>query len=158
MVEQTRRPIRAVSLQAGPGGVGAGTLLDVNLRISDRPAREIGRKLAALGDQLDREWAIRPLYRLPPPLHLLGPARTLTRTIYRDVHRQLWGVQGLSAAVKAWIANTTAAKSFLRTESFTTWVCGLKPESCAGWTRGALVALVAVVSVLGALWLEWKAQ
>lgn len=156
MVEQSRRPSRAVSLQAGPGEVGTGTLLDVNLRISDRAAREFGRQLAALGDQLDHEWATRPSYRLPAPLHLLGPAQTLTRTIYRDIRSQLWGVQGLSAAVKAWIANSTGGQSLLRNEAFSAWVCGLKPDVCAGWTRGALVALVAAVSVLGALWLEWK--
>ena len=31
-------------------------------------------------------------------------------------------------------------------------VSNLKPVTCTGWTRGALVALVAAVTILGALW------
>lgn len=37
MVEQTRRPNRAVSLQAGPGEVDTGILSDVNLRYRAGP-------------------------------------------------------------------------------------------------------------------------
>lgn len=151
MVEQTRRPSRAVSLQAGPGEVGTVALFDMNFRIRDRVSREIGRQLAVLGDQLNREWAGRLSYRLPAPLHLLGPAQTLTRTI----SSQWWGAHGVSAAVKAWIESAAAGRRLLRAETFTSWMCGVKPA--AGWTRAALVALVAAVSVLGALWLEWKA-
>ncbi|MED6276935.1 hypothetical protein CHARACLAT_008009, partial [Characodon lateralis] len=77
MVEQTRRPNRAVTLQAGPGEV-----VDVNLRIHDRAARVIGRQLAVIGDHLDQDFARRDLNWPPTPLNLLRPARSLTRIIY----------------------------------------------------------------------------
>lgn len=43
--------------------------------------------------------------------------------------------------------------------SFISQVSNLKPVTCTGWTRGALVtvALVAAVTIFGALWVEWKA-
>ncbi|TDG96628.1 hypothetical protein EPR50_G00230670 [Perca flavescens] len=147
MVEQTRQPSRVVSLQAGPGEVDTDTLVDVNLRINDRAARAFGQQLALIGDQMDWEWASRQLNWLPTPLHVLRPAQALTRTIYRDIHNQLWGFRGLSAAVKAWIASTAPGLS------------NLKPVTCAGWARGALVtvALLAAVTILGALWVEGKA-
>lgn len=159
MVEQTRQPSRVVSLQAGPGEVDTHTLFDVNLRINDRAARVFGRQLAVIGDQLDREWASREPNWLPTPLHILRPAQALTRTIYRDLHRQLGGVQGLSAAVKAWRASTVPGQGILRADTWAAWVSTLKPVTCTGWTRGALVtvALVAAVTIFSALWAEWKA-
>ncbi|KAL6116733.1 uncharacterized protein ACO6RY_14689 [Pungitius sinensis] len=155
MVEQTRQPSRVVSPQAGPGEVGADALFDVNLRINDRAARAFGRRLAAIGDQLEREWTgRRPNRRLPTPLHMLRPAQALTRTIYRDIHSQLWGIQGLSAAVKAWVASAApGGPGVLRADAWAAWVWSLKPVTCAGWTRGALVA---AVTVFGALLVGWK--
>ncbi|XP_070710224.1 bcl-2-interacting killer [Pempheris klunzingeri] len=159
MVEQTRQPSRVVSLQAGPGEVDTGTLFDVNLRINERAARAFGRQLAAIGDQLAWEWASRQQNWLPTPLHMLRPAQALTRTIYRDVRSQIWGLQGLSAAVKAWMASTAPGQGILRADTWAAWVSNLKPVKCTGWTRGALVtvALVAAVTIFGALWMEWKA-
>ncbi|XP_056224224.1 bcl-2-interacting killer [Seriola aureovittata] len=159
MVEQTRQPSRVVSLQAGPGEVDAGTLFDINLRINDRTARAFARQLAVIGDQLDREWTSRQPNWLPTPLHMLRPAQALTRTIYRDIHSQFWGFQGLSAAVKAWIASTAPGQGILRAEAWTAWVSNFKVKTCTGWTRGALVtvALVAALTLFGALWKEWKA-
>ncbi|KAM6961585.1 bcl-2-interacting killer [Tautogolabrus adspersus] len=155
MVEQTRQPRRVVSLQAGPGEVWTGTQFDVNRRANDRAVRAIGRQLAVIGDQLDQEWASRRPNWLPAPLHILRPAQALTRTIYRDIHSQLLGFQGLSAAVKAWIASTVPGQGILRADA---WVSSLKPVTCTGWTRGALlsVALVATVTMCGALWVEWR--
>ncbi|KAK9525768.1 hypothetical protein VZT92_016450 [Zoarces viviparus] len=159
MVEQTRQPSRVVHPQAGPGDVDTDTLFDVNLRINDRAARAFGHQLAVIGDQLDREWTGRPPNWLPTPLHMLRPAQALTRTIYRDIHSRLWGFQGLSAAVKAWIASTAPGQGILRADAWAAWVSSLKPVTCTGWTRGALVtaALVAAVTIFGALWVEWKA-
>ncbi|KAM6895934.1 bcl-2-interacting killer [Xenentodon cancila] len=159
MVEQTRRQNHAVSLRAGPGEVDTGTLSDMNLRISDRAARACGRQLAIIGDQMVWERAQRDPTWQPIPLHLLRPAQTLRRTIYRDIQSQFWGFQSLFAAVKAWIVSTTPGQGILRTEAFTARVSHLKPVLCAGWTRGALmtVALVATVSMFGALWMEGKA-
>ncbi|XP_040030065.2 bcl-2-interacting killer [Gasterosteus aculeatus] len=155
MVEQTRQPGRVVSPQAGPGEVGADALFDVNLRINDRAARAYGRWLAQIGDQLERERTGGRPNRLQTPLCMLRPAQALTRTIYRDIQSQLWGIQGLSAAVKAWIASVALGP--LRADAR---VFSLKPVTCTGWTRGALVAaaLVAAVTVFGALWMEWKAK
>ncbi|KAG7225678.1 hypothetical protein INR49_012264 [Caranx melampygus] len=161
MVEQTRQPSRVVTLQAGPGEVdAAGTLFDVNLRVSDRTARAVARQLATIGDQLDREWASRRPNWLPTPLHMLRPpTQALTRTIYRDFHSQLWGFQGLCAAVKTWVVNTGPGQGVFRAEAWTAWVSSCKPMICAGWTRGAVVtvALVAAVTFFGALWMDWKA-
>ncbi|XP_068442461.1 bcl-2-interacting killer [Clinocottus analis] len=159
MVEQTRRPSHIVSLQAGPGEVDADALLDVNLRLNNRAARDFGRQLAVMGDQLDREWAGRRPNWLPNALHMLRPAQALTRSIYRDVRSQLWALQGPSAAVKAWIASTAPGHGILRADAWATWVSSLKPVACTGWTRGALVtvALVAAVTIFGALWVEGKA-
>ncbi|MED6257113.1 hypothetical protein ATANTOWER_011416 [Ataeniobius toweri] len=154
MVEQTTRPNRAVTLQAGPGEV-----VDVNLRIRDRAARVIGRQLAVIGDHLDQDFARRDPNWPPTPLNLLRPARTLTRIIYRDLHSQLWGFQGLLAPVKAWIVSTTPGQGNLRAETITAWVSSFKAVTCPGWTRGALmtVALVTAASIFGALWVEEKA-
>lgn len=52
-------------------------------RVNNRDARAFGRQLAVIGDQLDREWASRKINRFPTPLHMLRPARALTRNIYR---------------------------------------------------------------------------
>ncbi|XP_041833604.1 bcl-2-interacting killer [Melanotaenia boesemani] len=159
MVEQTRRPVHVVSLQAGPGEVDTGTVFDVNLRISARAARAFGHQLAVIGDQMDREWASRGPNGPLTPLHLLRPAQTLTQTIYRDIHRKLWGFQGLFGAVKAWIESTLPGQGIVRPGALPALVPSLKPVPCTGWTRGALVtvALVAAVSVFGALWIERKA-
>lgn len=159
MVEQSRQPSRVVSPQAGSGEVDTNTLFDVNLRINDRAARAFGRQLAVIGDQLDQEWASRQPNWLPIPLHVLRPAQALTRTIYRDIHSQLWGFQGLSAAVKAWVASSVPGQGILRVDAWGAWVPNLKPVTCTGWTRGALVAvaLVAAVTIFSALWVEWKA-
>ncbi|KAI3366711.1 hypothetical protein L3Q82_009381, partial [Scortum barcoo] len=159
MVEHTRQPSRVVSLQAGPGEAETGALFDVNLRINDRAARVFGRQLAVIGDQLDREWASKQPNWLPTPLHMLRPAQALTRTIYRDIHNQLWGMQGLSAAVKAWIVSTAPGQGVLRADAWAAWVSMLKPVTCTGWTRGALVtvALVAAVTIFSALWAEREA-
>lgn len=154
MVEQTRQPSRVVTLQAGPGEVNV--LFDVNLRNNDRATRAVGRQLAIIGDQLDQEWASMQHNWLPTPLHVLRPAQALTRTIYRGIHSQLWGFQGLSGAVKAWIASTAPGEGILRADA---WVSNFKAVTCTGWTRGALVtvALVAAVTIFGALWVERKA-
>ncbi|XP_038594997.1 bcl-2-interacting killer isoform X1 [Micropterus salmoides] len=170
MVEQSRQLSRVVSPQAGSGEVDTNTLFDVNLRINDRAARAFGRQLAVIGDQLDREWASRQPNWLPIPLHVLRLAQALTRTIYRDIHSQLWGFQGLSAAVKAWVASSVPGQGILRVDAWGAWVTllhllygimvsNLKPVTCTGWTRGALVAvaLVAAVTIFSALWVEWKA-
>ncbi|XP_033968184.1 bcl-2-interacting killer isoform X1 [Pseudochaenichthys georgianus] len=122
MVEQTRQPRRVVSLQAGLGEGDTDVLLDVNLRINDRAARAFGSQLAAIGDQMDQEWAGRRTPWLPPPLHMLRPAQALTRTIYRDIHRQLWGFQGLSAGVKAWIESTAPGQGIFRADAWAAWV------------------------------------
>ncbi|XP_071358415.1 bcl-2-interacting killer [Trachinotus anak] len=159
MVEQTRQPRRVVSLQAGPGEVDTGIPFDINRRIDDRTARVFAHQLAVIGDQLDREWTSTQLNRLPTPLHMLRPVQTLTRTIYRDIHRRLWEFQGLSAALKTWIASTAPGQGIFRAEAWTAWVSSFKPITCTGWTRGALVtvALVAAVTLFGALWKESKA-
>ncbi|KAK2859046.1 hypothetical protein Q5P01_003666 [Channa striata] len=158
MVEQTREQSRVVSLQAGPGEVDTGPLLDVNVRISNRAARAVARQLAVIGDQLNQEWSSRQPQRLPTPLHMLRPAQALTRSIYRDIHSHLWGFQGLSAAIKAWTVGTVPGKGFLRAEAWAAWVSHFKAVPCTGWTGGALVtvALVAAVTILSALWMEWK--
>lgn len=157
MVEQTRRPSRVISLQAGPGGVG--TPFDVNFRIDDRAARAFGRQLAVIGDQFNQEWTSRHHNWRPTALHMLRPAQALTRTIYRDIHNQIRDLQGLSAAVKAWIDSTASGQRIFRTEAWATWVSSFKPVTCTDWTRGALVtmALVAVVTLCSALWVERNA-
>lgn len=154
MVERSRRPSRAVTLQAGPGEA-----VDVNLRIRDRAARVVGQQLAVIGDHLNQEWARRDPNWPPTPLCLLRPARTLTRIIYRDFQGQPWGFRSLLAPVKAWIVSTTPGQVNFRAETITAWVSSLKVVTCPGWTRGALmtVALLAAASILGGLWLEEEA-
>lgn len=156
MVEQTRRPSRVISLQAGPGGVG--TPFDLNFRIDDQAARAFGRQLAVMGDQFDQEWTSRQPNWRPTALHILRPAQALTRTIYRDIHNQIRDFQGLSAAVKAWIDSTASGQRIFRTEAWSTWVSSFKPVTRTDWTRGVLVtmALVAAVTLCSALWVERK--
>lgn len=157
MVEQTRRPSRVISLQAGPGGMG--TPFDVNFRIDDRAARAFGRQLAVIGDQFYQERTSRQPNWRPTALHILRPAQALTRTIYRDIHNQIRDFQGLSAAVKAWIDSTASGQRIFIAEAWAAWVSSFKPITCTDWTRGTLVtvALVATVTLCSALWMEWKA-
>ncbi|XP_069376273.1 bcl-2-interacting killer [Paralichthys olivaceus] len=158
MVKQSRQPSPVVPLQAGPGEADTGGLFDVNFRINERTSRALARQLAAIGDQMDREWTSRRPNRLPTPLRMLRPAQALTRNMYRGFHNQLWGFQGFSAAVKAWIVSTAPGQGLLRAEAWTDWISSFKPITCTDWTRGALVtvALVAAVTLLGTLWMEWK--
>lgn len=157
MVAQIREPRRVVSFQAGPGEVDAGPLFDVNLRVNDRAARAIGRQLAVIGDQLDQEWASREPNWPPAPLHMLRSTQALTRIIYRDLHSQLRGFKGLSAAVKDWMASTVPGQRMFRADAWADWVSNCK--ACTGWARRALVTvvLVAAVTIFGALWMEQKA-
>ncbi|XP_058481864.1 bcl-2-interacting killer [Solea solea] len=161
MVEQTRRESGVVSLQAGPGEVDTGTMFDMNRRISDRTARAVARQLAAIGDQLDREWTIRQPNRLPTPLHMLRPAQVLTRTMYRDIHNQLWGLQGLSAAVKAWVVTSVPGHGVRRAEAWTAWVSSMNAVTRSDRSRGAamtvaLVALVAALTLVSTMWTDWR--
>ncbi|KAM3587869.1 uncharacterized protein V6R79_015759 [Siganus canaliculatus] len=158
MVEQTRQPSRVISHQAGPGEVDSVALFSVNLRVSDTTVRTLAHQLATIGDQLDREWAKRDLYRMPTPLHMLGPARALTRIIYRDIHSQLWGLQGLSAAVKAWITSTAPGQGVLRADTWATWVSSVKPAACPGWTRRVLVTAALVAAVTFWVHCGWAGQ
>ncbi|XP_036066060.1 bcl-2-interacting killer [Oryzias melastigma] len=154
MVEQTRRQNHVVSLQAGPGEVDGGALFDVNLRLSNNVTRAVGRQLAVIGDQMMRDLASREPTWPAVPINLFRPAQVLTRTIYRDIHRQLWSFQDLFAALKVWITSTPTGPRTFRDETLTALAAGFN----AGWTRGALVAaaLVAAVSTFGALCIEWK--
>ncbi|XP_056603584.1 bcl-2-interacting killer [Triplophysa dalaica] len=52
MVEDTRQPKTAASLQAGPVEVDQNTLYAINMRVTQR----IGRQLAQIGDELDNRW------------------------------------------------------------------------------------------------------
>ncbi|XP_076014990.1 bcl-2-interacting killer [Genypterus blacodes] len=158
MVEQIRLQNRVISFRAGPGEADAAILLNMNRRFNDRAARTIGRQLAVIGDRLDCERTSRQPTWLRTPLHMLRPAQALTRTIYRDLQNQFGGFQGLSAAVKAWIAATVPGQGIHRADTWAAWLSNLQPETCTGWTRGLLVtlALVATVSVCTALWVEWK--
>lgn len=57
--------------------------VSVYFRISDQAARVIGRQLAVIGDELERQWAEREPNWPPAPLHMLRPAHALTRIIYQ---------------------------------------------------------------------------
>ncbi|XP_037552001.1 bcl-2-interacting killer [Nematolebias whitei] len=158
MVEQTRRSNHVVTLQAGPGQADTSAPFDMNFRIRDAAARVIGRHLAVIGDQLDREWAGRDPNQPPTPLHLLRPAQSLTQTIYWDVHSQLWGFQGLFAALKTWVMSTVPGQGNFRAKALTAWESSFKPVSCPGWTGGALVIVtLAAAGIFGALWMEERA-
>lgn len=95
-----------------------------------------------------------------------------------DVHSQLWGFQGLSVAVKAWIVNAAPGQGILRSEAWVTFyrnalfeleefgsltidgfisqMSNFRPVTFTVWTRGALltVALVAVVTIFSASQVE----
>lgn len=57
--------------------------LYLHRRISDQFARVVGRRLAVIGDELEREWAGQELHWPQVPLHMLRPARALTRIVYQ---------------------------------------------------------------------------
>ncbi|XP_075886192.1 bcl-2-interacting killer [Nelusetta ayraudi] len=156
MVEQTRQRIQVVSLQAGPGEVDTSILFGLNLRISDQAARAVGRQLAVIGDELEREWAGREPQWPPAPLHLLRPAHELTRIVYQDIHRQLWNIQGLSAAAKAWIASAAHGKGTIRADSWAAMVSRCKPSTCPGWTKGVLVTAALAAAVTFSLHRGWS--
>ncbi|XP_068163122.1 bcl-2-interacting killer [Antennarius striatus] len=152
MVEQTRQLHRVVSLQAGPGEVDS----DVNLRVNGRAARVIGRQLAAIGDHLNQKWIGRQPNWLPSPLQVLRPAETLTRTFYRDIHSQLWGFHGLSAALKSWIMSTDPGQGGLKVATWAAWASHFKPVICPGWTGGTLVTVALVAAVTFLLHCGWN--
>ncbi|KAM9771574.1 uncharacterized protein ACBT44_003720 [Syngnathus typhle] len=85
MVEQTRGPRRAANAvvgssipQAGPGDDITGPLLDGTFRSASLSTRSVGRQLAAIGDQLDRNRTQNPRVR--------------------EVRRPLWGLRIESGA------------------------------------------------------------
>ncbi|CAL8318848.1 unnamed protein product [Lota lota] len=126
-------------------------MVQVKFRSNAQAAQVIGRQLALIGDQLHRSRAIGPLNPLPSPLRMLRPA--LTSAIYRDVQKQLWGVQGgLYGAMKAWLASIAPSQGLFRVEALSAWGNGV------GWINGILltVALVATASICTALWVEWE--
>lgn len=47
----------------------------------------------------------------------------------RDIHRQLWNIQGLSAAVKAWIASAAYGKGTIRADSWAAMVTLINPSN-----------------------------
>lgn len=55
----------------------------LHLRISDQVARAVGRQLAVIGDELEREWAGQEPQWPLAPLHMLRPAHALTRIVYQ---------------------------------------------------------------------------
>lgn len=148
MVEQTRQQRRAISLQAGPSEVDGNSLLDENVRMNAGEVRVIGRRLAEMGDQLNREWAGRSNpNRWPPPLRMARPAHALTRDLYRAIGGQLWAIRSWSAVMKArW--------GILRAEDWAAWVSSIQPASCTGWSTRILVAmaLVATATICTAFW------
>uniref|UniRef100_A0A674DDX6 BCL2 interacting killer n=1 Tax=Salmo trutta TaxID=8032 RepID=A0A674DDX6_SALTR len=155
MVEHRRERCRALSLRAGPSEVDNVTLSDVNLRIHARAARTTGRQLAEIGDRLDREWAERLPNQWPvlQTLHVTRPPHTLTRSIYRGIQGQLWGVKSLPGVAKAWLASAVHRQATQRAEA---WVSSIQPANCPGWAKATLatVALVATATICTALWKE----
>ncbi|XP_064795495.1 bcl-2-interacting killer isoform X2 [Oncorhynchus masou masou] len=158
MVEHRRERRRAISLRAGPSEVDNVTLSDVNLRIHAWAARATGRQLAEMGDRLDREWAERLPNQWPVPqtLHVTSPAHALTRSIYRGIQGQLWGVKSLSGVAKAWLASSVHRQATQRAEAWVAWVSSIEPPNYPGWAKATLatVALVATATICTALWKE----
>ncbi|XP_034019816.1 uncharacterized protein LOC117504453 [Thalassophryne amazonica] len=144
--------LRERRLKDAAGGV----YFNLHKKINQTVEQAVGRGLAVIGDRLDRDRATRHPNWLPTALHMLRPAQALTRTIFWDIENQLWGLRGSSAAVKSWIAAAVPGQGILRAEAWLSWVSSCQPGSCTGWTRGALVALVAAVTICSALWVEWK--
>lgn len=156
MVEQTRQRVQVVSLQAGPGEVDTSMPFDLNLRTSDQAAQAVGRQLAVIGDEMAREWAGRgPQWPLATR-HMLRPAQALTRIVYQDIQRQLWNIQGLSSAVKAWIASTAHGKRTIRADSWAATVFRRKPSTYPGWTKGVLVVAALLAAVAFSLHCGWS--
>lgn len=77
MVEQTRQPSRAVSLQAGPGEVNSGTQFDTNLRYSIQcpPAR----LFVIIKQPKSKEPHL--MQQKTPPLQLY--ARTMSESVHK---------------------------------------------------------------------------
>ncbi|KAG7267406.1 hypothetical protein CRUP_017755 [Coryphaenoides rupestris] len=83
----------------------------------------------------------------------MNASTAMVQVKFRDVQKQLWGVQGgLYGAMKAWLATITPDQGVFRVEALAAWGNGV------GWTNGILVtvALVATASVCTALWVEWE--
>ncbi|KAM8884436.1 bcl-2-interacting killer [Synchiropus picturatus] len=155
MVELTRRPAGVATPQAGPGEASSSAMFDVNLRFNDSSARLLGRHLSAIGDQLDRELTRRHTHWFP--LHVLRPARSLTSTIYWDVHSQLRGCHALLTAVRAWVAGSAPGTGTTRSKAVAVWASQkFGPMACTNRTRGALVtaALVAALTVFSVFWAD----
>ncbi|CAL8328528.1 unnamed protein product [Boreogadus saida] len=129
----------------------ASAMIQVKFRNNDQAAQVIGRQLALIGDQLHGNRALgRPGNGLLSPFRILRP--TLTSALYRDIQKQLCGVQGaLYTTLKAWLTSVTPTLGPFRAEALPAW-------ANVGWINRFLltVALVATGSLCTALWVEWE--
>ncbi|KPP66378.1 hypothetical protein Z043_115122 [Scleropages formosus] len=100
MVAQAREPSKVTCLQAGSTEAQSTLLYDVNFRV----ARDIGRQLAEIGDQLDQQ---RGSSRVHARLRLLPdatPARFLARTaLFGGILTSRWDLNAVPTVIRGWI-------------------------------------------------------
>ncbi|KAK7130126.1 hypothetical protein R3I94_009032 [Phoxinus phoxinus] len=96
MVEETRQPKKATSLQAGPGDVDHNIYAD-NIRVTQL----IGRQLAQIGDDLDNKWREKLPVQLRP-LNLGIYLYVLTRTAFSGILCNLWGSKIMPMLRTSW--------------------------------------------------------
>ncbi|XP_056093266.1 bcl-2-interacting killer isoform X1 [Rhinichthys klamathensis goyatoka] len=99
MVEETRQPKKATSLQAGPGDVDHNIVYANNIRVTQL----IGRQLAQIGDDLDNKWREQLPVQLQP-LNLGIYLYVLTRTAFSGrILCNLWGSKIMPMLRTSWL-------------------------------------------------------
>ncbi|XP_067248150.1 bcl-2-interacting killer isoform X1 [Chanodichthys erythropterus] len=99
MVEETRQPKNATSLQAGPGEVDHNTHYAINMRVT----QVIGRQLAQIGDELDYKWRQQLPARLQP-LNFGIYLYVLTRRAFSGrILSNIWGSKIMPKLRTSWL-------------------------------------------------------
>ncbi|XDV25102.1 hypothetical protein PO909_029075 [Leuciscus waleckii] len=99
MVEETRQPKNATSLQAGPGDVDHNIVYANNIRVT----RLIGRQLARIGDDLDFKWREQLPVQLQP-FNFGVYLYVLTRTTFSGrIIGNLWGSKIMPMLRTSWL-------------------------------------------------------
>ncbi|XP_077090380.1 bcl-2-interacting killer isoform X2 [Siphateles boraxobius] len=98
MVEETRQPKNATSLQAGPGDVDYNIVYVNNIRVTQL----IGRQLAQIGDDLDNKWREQLPVQLQP-LNFGIYLYVLTRTAFSGILGNLWGSKIMPMLRTSWL-------------------------------------------------------
>ncbi|XP_073670859.1 bcl-2-interacting killer isoform X1 [Paramisgurnus dabryanus] len=151
MVEDTRQPKNATSLQAGPGEVDHNTHYTINMRVTQR----IGRQLAQIGDELDNK--LREQLAIQRPMHWNIGIYTYNQTrraLFGRMLGNIWGSKIKPMLRTSWLIPQLHTGCQEARKWTTQWVSNLHISDCSRKTAFMLASafLLATVSLFYAIW------